>query len=740
MIKNHFRLIDFCFSVLLLCWFFLPIRIITLDSNSLIFFPFSLPISVCHSNAPLWQKIPVFALYLVPLFSIYRITAFYIKEKLSFAESPTGGFACTLRILTSIIMLTTNLVCSVVYSDDGKWIFSHGRFAQASFFLAAFINICSVLILLAILNYHNPIFREYQEFRKTNSEEVVKSFFDVFFKIRVKLFLAFVGLISLIIIALSFTLLRNYRKTIIEAVGDGARTQAEIASSSYRINVGDTIALFEFINRQNELNNKAKFKFNNLTIYTNRKQIYYLDDTKPMTQNFVAEFSTQHPDIQFPEHKPILPEQSVEWIKKIHAGTISQEILLDSTITFVSPIIINDSLIKNNVRIRKERLLGFTVIEFNLETIMRPYYKTRTLVFILTAVFLYLAIILTWIVGNYIVNPLLFLRMNVRKTSNSLSRMIKGEERISQAALDYKDCVSGRDEIKMLSSEIGELITVLRGVLPYISAATLKHSEKGESSSSRKELAFLFTDIRGFTTLCEGLNPEEVVDVLNRYLDLETDIILKNHGDVDKFVGDEVMAFFDGPKKELNACNAAMELRSAMMQEKEIRQQNNLPVVSIGIGINTGDVVFGSVGAQDRKDFTSIGDTVNLAARLEGANKAYGSKSLITEAVYNKVKNDFICRELDLITVKGKTKPVKIYEILQSSKKATDKIIQIKTLFETGLAHYRKRDWKKAESFFAKNVDLYKDEPSQVYLERISHFKKETPPENWDGVFRMTVK
>jgi class 3 adenylate cyclase len=236
------------------------------------------------------------------------------------------------------------------------------------------------------------------------------------------------------------------------------------------------------------------------------------------------------------------------------------------------------------------------------------------------------------------------------------------------------------------------------------------------------------------------MEPEAVVGVLNRYLDLETEIIMNNHGDVDKFVGDEMMASFDGPEKELNACRAAMQIRSAMMREREEREKSGQPVVSIGIGINSGDVVFGSVGARDRMDFTSIGDTVNLAARLEGANKAYGSKSIITQTVYDKVKDVFLCRELDFIAVKGKNEPVRIYEILQEMTGASPKLVEIKTLFEKGLGYYRNRKWDKAAAAFKKNADVFKDHPSEVYLERVQHFMKHEPPADWDGVFRMTVK
>jgi class 3 adenylate cyclase len=407
---------------------------------------------------------------------------------------------------------------------------------------------------------------------------------------------------------------------------------------------------------------------------------------------------------------------------------------------FVAPILKVETEKRGEERVKRERLLGFSAMTFKESVIMKPYFRTQNTVIALTTIFLYLAIVLIYVVGNLIVNPLLFLRMNVRKISDSLRSMIRGQARVSANTLVYANVVESRDEIQQLSGEIGDMVTVIRGIIPYISASTLKQAEKGTASSTDRELTFLFTDIRGFTTLCEGMQPDQVVSVLNRYLDLETEIILENHGDVDKFVGDEMMAFFDGPDKEINACRAAMQIRHAMMAEKEKREKEGLPIVAIGIGINTGHVVFGSVGARERMDFTSIGDTVNLAARLEGQNKQYSSKAIITEAVYERVKEHFLCRELDFIAVKGKTEPVRIFEILQEIPKAQPKLVQIKETFEKGLAAYRKQAWKVAAAAFKKNIDDFKDGPSEVFLARSIYFSKNPPGPDWDGVYRATEK
>jgi adenylate cyclase len=336
--------------------------------------------------------------------------------------------------------------------------------------------------------------------------------------------------------------------------------------------------------------------------------------------------------------------------------------------------------------------------------------------------------------------PILFLRMSVYAIADVLSGMIKGKIRISSELLQYKDRVNTHDEIKLLSNEVKNMTTVIRGVIPYISASTLKHSERESPMTERRNLAFLFTDIRGFTTLSESMTPDKVVEMLNHYLDIQSTIIYANSGEVDKFVGDEIMAMFEGPKKEINACRASLEIRKAMAAEKEMAKLEERNIVSIGIGINTGPVVFGSMGAKDRMDFTSIGDTVNLAARLEGTNKEYGTKTLITEAVYDKVKEHFLCREVDNLTVKGKTKAVRIYELLQETKRASEKLAHMKKLFETSLALYRKQKWDAAEKGFGALVKEFKDETSQVFLDRVEEFKNNPPPKDWDGVFHRTSK
>ncbi len=208
----------------------------------------------------------------------------------------------------------------------------------------------------------------------------------------------------------------------------------------------------------------------------------------------------------------------------------------------------------------------------------------------------------------------------------------------------------------------------------YVSAnileELLRDPKKLKLGGERRELTVLFSDIRGFTTFCESREPEEVVEMLNEYLDKMTEVIFKNNGTLDKYVGDAIVAFFGAPsaKEEtehpFDACRAALE----MIQELKVLQQKwkdeGKEPLDIGIGLNTGPVLVGNMGSNRKFDYTVIGDNVNLGARLEGLTRKYECDIVISEFTYQVVHNTFLTRRLDEVTVKGKNKPVVVYELL----------------------------------------------------------------------------
>jgi adenylate cyclase len=196
----------------------------------------------------------------------------------------------------------------------------------------------------------------------------------------------------------------------------------------------------------------------------------------------------------------------------------------------------------------------------------------------------------------------------------------------------------------------------------------LRHPEKIKLGGEKKILTVLFSDVRGFTSLSEKLTPEQLVEHLNEYLQAMTDIVFKYNGTLDKYVGDELMAFWGAPVPQedhaLRSCKAALEMMSVLRRMNQNWESIGKSPLDIGIGLNSGDMVVGNMGSNSRMDYTLMGDNVNLGARLEGTNKVYGTNIIISEFTYEIVKDKVVVRELDLIRVKGKQLPVTIYELI----------------------------------------------------------------------------
>jgi adenylate cyclase len=272
----------------------------------------------------------------------------------------------------------------------------------------------------------------------------------------------------------------------------------------------------------------------------------------------------------------------------------------------------------------------------------------------------------------------------------------------------------------------------------------LKDPARLKLGGDKKDLTVLFSDIRGFTTISEKLTPEALVALLNEYLTAMTKQVFRYEGLLDKYMGDAIMAVFGAPLPQPDharrACLAALEMMKELRRLQEKWREEGRPAFDIGIGINSGDMVVGNMGSEMRFDYTVMGDMVNLGSRLEGTNKEYGTNIIISEFTYEVVKDSMCCRELDGVRVKGKIKPVKIYELL-GEKKDEPNCKDMIDYFAQGLALYREGKWDEAISAFQKVLDVRPlDRVSTMYMERCKNLKEHPPAEPWDGVFVMTKK
>ncbi len=256
----------------------------------------------------------------------------------------------------------------------------------------------------------------------------------------------------------------------------------------------------------------------------------------------------------------------------------------------------------------------------------------------------------------------------------------------------------------------------------------------------------LFSDIRGFTTLTEELGPHATVSMLNEYFEIMVECIQKEGGMLDKFIGDAIMAAFGIPvghdDDEDRAVRAAIAMIRSLETWNVTRVNDGKKPVNIGIGLNSDVVVTGNIGSKKRMDYTIIGDGVNLAARLESACKQYAARILISEFTQKKLRGTYRMREIDLVVVKGKTKPVSVYEILDYHREETfPHLMDVVNQFNDGIAKYRAARWDAAIGAFKAALRLNPhDKLSEIYIERCETLKANPPPGKWDGVWVMEEK
>ena len=267
-----------------------------------------------------------------------------------------------------------------------------------------------------------------------------------------------------------------------------------------------------------------------------------------------------------------------------------------------------------------------------------------------------------------------------------------------------------------------------------------EYSLEGEN----REMTVLFSDVRGFTSISEGMDPKQLTQLMNALLTPMTRVIHKNRGTIDKYMGDAIMAFWGAPLANSEHARHALYAAMEMMQELKVMQadfrERGWPEVNIGIGLNTGDMNVGNMGSEFRMAYTVLGDAVNLGSRLEGLTKEYGVNIIVSESTRAAIP-EFVFRELDLVRVKGKNEPVAIFEPVGHKNDLEKSVTSEISEYRKALMNFRAQSWDKAELDFFNLSRSYPERALyQVYMERIAIYRQDPPGDGWDGVFTHTTK
>jgi len=351
---------------------------------------------------------------------------------------------------------------------------------------------------------------------------------------------------------------------------------------------------------------------------------------------------------------------------------------------------------------------------------------------------------------------LIFAAFVTRSLVDPVKRLLGGTRAVEAGDLDVEILVRTHDELATLAASFNHMVVGLREkehirttfgqyVDPRIVRNLLENripADRGE----RQVMTVFFSDLEGFTRMCEGLTPDAAVRFLNRYFSMMAEVIRDRQGIVDKYIGDSVMAFW-GPPSTDPADHARLGCLAALEQMRKMDDfraglpdlfgvRHGLPEVNVRMGIASGDVTVGNIGSETSRGYTVIGDTVNLASRMEQANKFYGARMLVSEGTRMLADDSFAFREIDSLRVVGKLEPVKVFELIGLADAISDATRAAIQAYEAGLARYRAQDWDAAEIAFRDCLAKAPgDRPGQVMLGRIAAFRQAPPDAGWDGVW-----
>jgi adenylate cyclase len=340
-----------------------------------------------------------------------------------------------------------------------------------------------------------------------------------------------------------------------------------------------------------------------------------------------------------------------------------------------------------------------------------------------------------------------------------LRQLVASTRAIESGAVSAPVVIRSRDEVGELARSFNRMVEELRTreriketfgkfVDPRIVTQLIG---SGADQAERRNLTVFFSDIKDFTGISEQLTASAVVNLLNSYFGVVAAAIHKHRGVIDKYIGDAVMAFWTPPfspgdDHASDACLAALAQQEAIIalrsQLPEITGMRRAPPkLTIRMGIATGEGVVGTIGPEAARSYTVVGDTVNLASRLESINRLYGTSIILSEETYRLAQHAIEARELDMITVAGKTEPVRIYEAMGRVGELRPEQGKLRDQFACGLAAYRQRDWDAAQTHFESCMSaVVEDGPTHVFLERVALLRGTPPPADWAGIWHLSEK
>ncbi|MTV12105.1 MULTISPECIES: adenylate/guanylate cyclase domain-containing protein [Bradyrhizobium] len=367
---------------------------------------------------------------------------------------------------------------------------------------------------------------------------------------------------------------------------------------------------------------------------------------------------------------------------------------------------------------------------------------------VVTAIAAILGFVFAMLVGSGITRPVM--------------RLLESTREVEAGRLDGAITITTQDEIGQLSAAFNRMIETLRHnqriretfgryINPRIAEGLLEQPAIAATEGQRRVMTVMFCDMKGFTSLSEGVTPSGLVKIMNLYLSTMSAPVHAHRGIIDKYIGDAIMAYWGAPFVEEAeqthlAALAAIDMIGQVNQlRKDLPELLGVRVIpadcDIRIGIATGEALVGSIGSEFMMSYTVLGDTVNLASRLEGANKFYGSRSLISDATAAACAATIELREIDRLVVMGQTQPVAVFEILGKKDELTPAQTELRQRYADGLAAYRDRRWDDAEQAFAAALAAAPgDGPSIAMKARVAAFRQDPPAADWDGAWHLERK